>query len=528
MAYIELSPSSAATASTVPFTPVGNIAATDVQAAIVELDNEKVAKAGDTMTGALKAWSGGIAAATAINFGTNGTGFFGTSTALLAATAGATRWSQDSVSLTVHTPIRAYDGVVGLPGLAFQGSIGSGIYYAGGVNISVGGTARLLLSTTAITSTLPVVLPADPTAALQAATKQYVDARLAKKNYVINGAMMVSQENGATAANSNAGFYFPVDQFAQVVSTTGVFTLHQNATVTPAGSPNRIRLTVTTADTSIATSDTALLYTRIEGYRAADLRFGASGAKTVTLQFGVRAPAGTYCVALLNSANNRNYVTEYVISAGEANTDVVKSVTIPGDTSGTWLKDNGVGLDIRWVLMAGTNFHVAAGTWLNSASYATANQFNWLGTNGNIFDLFDVSLTEGTTAPSFTVPDYADELLACQRYFQMFVVADVYMPVSMTTTSVVFDIPFMVPMRSGPAVTLPWTNANYLASPGTGQWALGSPGVTTVSKTGTITFAWSNNAKGVAAGIYGMTFSATATAIISGSALTPVKLDARM
>jgi hypothetical protein len=40
-------------ASNVGFTPTGNIASTNVQAAIVEVDNEKVAKAGDTMTGDL-------------------------------------------------------------------------------------------------------------------------------------------------------------------------------------------------------------------------------------------------------------------------------------------------------------------------------------------------------------------------------------------------------------------------------------------------------------------------------------------
>ena len=40
-------------ASAITNTPAGNIVATDVQAAINELDTEKVAKAGDTMTGPL-------------------------------------------------------------------------------------------------------------------------------------------------------------------------------------------------------------------------------------------------------------------------------------------------------------------------------------------------------------------------------------------------------------------------------------------------------------------------------------------
>lgn len=49
-------------------------------------------------------------------------------------------------------------------------------------------TVRLSVNNTAITATVPVVLPADPTTALQAATKQYVDANagggLGNPNYV--------------------------------------------------------------------------------------------------------------------------------------------------------------------------------------------------------------------------------------------------------------------------------------------------------------------------------------------------------
>jgi hypothetical protein len=45
-------------ASNVGFTPTGNIASTNVQGAIAELDNEKVAKSGDTMTGNLAMGTG--------------------------------------------------------------------------------------------------------------------------------------------------------------------------------------------------------------------------------------------------------------------------------------------------------------------------------------------------------------------------------------------------------------------------------------------------------------------------------------
>jgi len=237
-----------------------------------------------------------------------------------------------------------------------------------------------------------------------------------KKNYIINGAMMISQEWGMASFTVSLGY--PVDQFIIGFVHGGTCTYAQVASATPGGSPNRIRYIATAADTSVAASDAVYIKTPIEGLRTADLRFGSVSAKTITIQFGVKAPAGTYCVGVLNGAVNRSYVVEYVIAAGEANTDVVKSVTIPGDTTGTWAVDNTAGLNVFWSLMAGTSNQQAAGSWAATAIFASPNQFNFMGTINNVFELFDVSLTEGTVAPPFQVPDYASELALCQRYYQ--------------------------------------------------------------------------------------------------------------
>lgn len=240
-----------------------------------------------------------------------------------------------------------------------------------------------------------------------------------KKNYILNGGMQISQENGATAVSADGTF--PVDLFVhRVLGTTGAINTAQVAVVTPAGSPNRLRSTVTTADAAVAAGDAVFLSQHIEGLRVADLLFGTSSAKTVTLQFGVKAPAGTYCVVVENGGANRSYVAEYVIAAGEANTDVIKSVTIAGDTAGTWLKDNGIGLRVRWGLMAGSTFQQAAGSWGTADAIGSSNQFNLMATVGNVFELFDVGLYEGNVAPPFQVPDYPSELALCQRYWQKY------------------------------------------------------------------------------------------------------------
>jgi hypothetical protein len=260
-----------------------------------------------------------------------------------------------------------------------------------------------------------LTLSGDPTAPMHAATKSYVDStEKGRKNYIINGAMMVSQENGTTQLNVTGAY--PVDMFFISVACSAAWNVGQIDSATPGGSPNRIRVICGTPDAAVAAGDIAALVCKTEGLRAADLRFGTASAKQVTVQFGVRAPAGTYGVSLMNGAANRSYIAEYVITAGEANTDVVKSVTIQGDVTGTWLKDNGNGLQIAWCLMAGSTFQQAAGSWGTGNCYGTSNQFNFMGSSA-YFELFDVSLTEGTVAPPFQVPDYAGELELCQRYW---------------------------------------------------------------------------------------------------------------
>jgi len=252
------------------------------------------------------------------------------------------------------------------------------------------------------------------TASQKAQARSNIDCL--KKNYIINGAMQVSQENGATVGTTSG--YYAADMFNYIFSNAGVQSFAQVASPAPSGSPNRLRVTVTTADASVGAGDFLFIGQTPEGLRVADLRLGSSAAKTFTVQFGVKAPAGTYSMSFTNGAANRTYVAEYVIAAGEANIDVVKSITLTGDTTGTWAVDNSAGVYIRWCLMVGTTNQLAAGAWGAGNLLGSPNQFNFMGTVNNVFELFDVGLYEGPVAPAFQVPDYPSELALCRRYYE--------------------------------------------------------------------------------------------------------------
>ena len=318
-----------------------------------------------------------------------------------------------------------------------------------------------------------------------------------RKNYIINGAMMVSQENGTTAGATSG--YYPVDMFpCYAIATTGAMGVAQAAAATPAGSPTRLGFYVTTADATVSGGKLVCIDTSIEGLRAADLRFGTASAKTVTLQFGVRASAaGTYCVTLRNAAANRSYVSEYAISAAEAGTDVVKSVVISGDTTGTWATDNTGGILIRWALMCGPTYQQAAGSWGAVASASgSPNQFNVMGSTSNTFQLFDVGFYEGNVAPPFMVPDYTSELAACRRYYFKSYAPNtapgtavsagsntIYLSGAPAASTMGGHIIFPVSLRIAPTVTI-YDNAGTAgkASYYTGSWA--NNGSVTILNTG--------------------------------------------
>ena len=168
---------------------------------------------------------------------------------------------------------------------------------------------------------------------------------------------------------------------------------------------------------SVSASDFFALNQYVEGYNVADLGFGGASAKTITISFWVNsAVTGTFTGALNNSAYDRSYPFTYTISS--ANTWEQKSVTIAGDTSGTWLTTNGVGLQCYWNLGTGTTYSKAAGSWGSGNVQNATGSVSVVGTNGATFYITGVQLEVGSSATSFDYRPYGTELALCQRYYE--------------------------------------------------------------------------------------------------------------
>jgi hypothetical protein len=235
------------------------------------------------------------------------------------------------------------------------------------------------------------------------------------KNRIINGAMVIDQRNAGASVTASGAYV--IDRYINHSNTDGAYTVQQ-VTTAPTGFSYSMKATVTTADASIGASQNALISQYIEGYNVADLGFGTANAKTVTLSFWVNsAVTGTFTGALNNSAYDRSYPFSYTIST--ANTWEQKSVTIAGDTSGTWLTTNGAGIRVWLALSAGSSVVTTAGAWAAGTYYGATGQANWMATVGNTFYLTGVQLEKGSTATSFDYRPYPMELSICERYYEV-------------------------------------------------------------------------------------------------------------
>lgn len=239
------------------------------------------------------------------------------------------------------------------------------------------------------------------------------------KNRIINGGMVIDQRNaGASVTVNNNSDFFTVDRWvANGQSTDGVFTAQQSSTV-PDGFVKSLVATVTTADSSIGASQRYFVAQKIEGLNTFDFGWGTAAAQTVTLSFWVRSSlTGTFGGSIKNSDSTRSYPFTYSISS--ANTWEQKTVTIAGDTSGTWLSTNGIGLAISWSLGAGSSFVNTAGAWAAGNYFGATGQTNLIATNGATFYITGVQLEKGSTATSFDYRPYGTELQLCQRYYEI-------------------------------------------------------------------------------------------------------------
>jgi hypothetical protein len=264
---------------------------------------------------------------------------------------------------------------------------------------------------------MPVII--DGTNGITQAGEFNSDSSFGFKNRIINGAMVIDQRNAGASVTPADGAY-TLDRWKMLMyNSASKYSVQQNAgSVTPpVGFKNYLGITSSSAY-SVASTDLYGMQQRIEGFNTSDLDWGTANAKTVTLSFWVRSSlTGTFGGAISNSAGNRSYPFSYTINS--ANTWEYETITIPGDTSGTWVgATNGIGMVLYLMVGTGSTFSTTAGAWAAGEFYSVTGATSVVGTNGATFYITGVQLEVGSTATSFDYRPYGTELQLCQRYYQ--------------------------------------------------------------------------------------------------------------
>jgi hypothetical protein len=266
------------------------------------------------------------------------------------------------------------------------------------------------------------------------------------RNRLINGNMGIDQRNAGASITPTNGQYC-VDRWQNAVNVSSKYSCQQVADA-PAGFTYSLKATSLSAYT-IGAGELAGFRQYIEGYNIADLNEGTANAKSFTLSFWVKSSLTGTFGGVVSNDNDRTWAFTYTISS--ANTWEYETVTITGQTGGTWLTTNGIGLSVIFSLACGSTFLTTPNQWNSNNSYGATGQGSVLATNGATWQMAGVQLEAGTTASPFEYRQYGTELQLCQRYFE---ICNWQFTTYANGTNVVLPShPFKVQKRASPTMT---------------------------------------------------------------------------
>jgi len=245
-------------------------------------------------------------------------------------------------------------------------------------------------------------------------------SNMAGRNRIINGDMRIDARNaGASVTPTSSGY--TLDRYQAGISQSSKFSVQQVLDA-PTGFTKSLKVT-SLAATSVGSGDYFFVQQVIEGNNVADLSFGSASANSITLSFWVKSSlTGTFGVTFYGASGTRSYPATYTVSS--ANTWEQKTVTITGSTTGTWITDTGAGLQVIFGLGIGSSLSGTAGSWANAGYLAPTGATSVVGTSGATLYITGVQLEAGSVATPFEHRQYGQELVLCQRYFEVVMAAD--------------------------------------------------------------------------------------------------------
>jgi len=249
-----------------------------------------------------------------------------------------------------------------------------------------------------------------------------------RRNLIINGAMMVAQR-GISTTSATAG-YHTVDRIQSENVGADEAPTREQVDVSSGTSPyaegfrKAYKLTNGNQTGGAGVQDIMNIRYQIEAQDVANSGWNYKSASSfVTLQFWIKSSVSqnfNMYLRTLDSTNNTFAFDTGTLSA-DTWTKIIK--TIPGNSNITINNDNGVGLQLNFGPLWGTDRtdnSVTNNVWqtYNSAARMKDNTTTWYTTNDATLELTGIQLEVGSQATPFEHRSYAEEFSLCQRYYQ--------------------------------------------------------------------------------------------------------------
>jgi len=243
------------------------------------------------------------------------------------------------------------------------------------------------------------------------------DSSLGFRNRIINGAMVIDQRNAGNTVNNTTANLYTLDRWAIYGTVAAKFRVAQSGmpAVNTSGFSSCIQI-YSLAATTVSASDIYIASQAIEGYNFADMLWGTASAQTCTLSFWVYSTLTGTFGGYLKGGSTYTYPFTYTVSS--ANTWTKATVTIPGQTAGTWPTTTSTGVYVGFSFGTGSTYVAAANSWTGGDYYGATGQTQFVSTNAAVMYITGVQLEKGSTATSFDYRPYGTELALCQRYYE--------------------------------------------------------------------------------------------------------------
>ena len=255
-----------------------------------------------------------------------------------------------------------------------------------------------------------------------------VTNNLSNRRLTINGAFNVAQR-GTTA---NTSGYKTVDRFK--IGSSGMDEVPTQAQVALTSSDTgpwakgfRYALQVTNGNqtSGAGAADYIYIYHYIEAQDIASSGWDYTNASSkLTLSFWVKSSVAQNFYGYVKSQDGTAQLLTFETTALTANTWKKVTVSIPGHANLQFDNNTDAGFQIAFTPFFGTDYTTSGKTLNAWAAYSGSDRMpdftsTWFTTNDSTFALTGVQLEVGDHATDFEHRSFGDELLRCQRYYQV-------------------------------------------------------------------------------------------------------------